>query len=105
MKAARSATFAIFAVTGALSATWAVRIPAVQDRLGLSPGELAIAILGVEAGAIAGPPLGAAITGRVGSRTALRLAFGAFPAALALVGRAPGLAALTAALALFAAAN
>jgi MFS family permease len=82
-----------------------VRIPAIQDRLGLSPGELALAILGVEAGAIAGLPLGAAITGRVGSRSALRLAFAVFPAALALVGRAPGLAALAAALALFAAAN
>jgi MFS family permease len=105
MRSARAATFAVFAITGALSATWAVRIPAVQERLDLSPAELALAILGVEAGAIAGLPLGAAITARAGSRTTLRFAFAVFPAALAVVARAPGLGSLAAALALFAAAN
>jgi MFS family permease len=105
MRSARAATFAIFAVTGAVSATWAVRIPATQERLGLSPGELAVAILGVEAGAIGGLPLGAALSARVGSRASLRLAFVVFPPALILVATAPGLAAVAAALALFAAAN
>src|SRR5215218_5785894 len=105
MRSARAATFAVFAITGAVSATWAVRIPAVQERLDLSPAELALAILGVEAGAIAGLPLGAAITARAGSRTTLRFAFAVFPAALAVVARAPGLGSLAAALALFAAAN
>src|SRR5215210_7642277 len=105
MRAARAATLVIFAVTGAVSATWAARIPATQERLGLSPGELALAILGLEAGAIAGLPLGAAITARAGSRGALRLAFGAFPSALVAVALAPGTAALALALALFAGAN
>src|SRR5215207_1305416 len=105
MRFSRAATFVVFAITGAVSATWAVRIPAVQERLDLSPGELALAILGVEAGAIAGLPLGAAISARAGSRTTLRLAFLVFPAALVVVARAPGLGSLAAALALFAAAN
>jgi Major Facilitator Superfamily len=105
MRAARAATFAIFAVTGAMSATWAARIPAVQDGLGLSPGQLALALFGLEAGALGGLPLGAALTARAGSRGTLRLAFLLFPTALAVVARAPGVAALALALALFAAAN
>src|SRR5687768_14786549 len=105
MRAARGATFAIFAVTGAMSATWAARIPAIQDELGLSPGQLAIALAGLETGALAGLPLGAALTARAGSRGALRLAFPLFPTALAAVAHAPGVAALALALALFAAAN
>jgi MFS family permease len=105
MRAARLATLAVFAVTGAVSATWAARIPATQERLDLSPGELALAILGVEAGAIVGLPLGAWVTARVGSRGALRGAFLVFPTALVGVAWAPGLALLALALALFAASN
>jgi len=105
MRTARAATFAIFAVTGAMSATWAARIPAIQDELGLSPGELALALAGLEAGALAGLPLGAALTARTGSRGSLRLAFALFPTALVAVAYAPGAAVLALALALFAAAN
>src|SRR5215213_10014291 len=107
MRAARAATLAVFAVTGAVSATWAARIPATQERLGLSPGELAVAIAGLEAGAIVGLPAGAAIAARRGSRGALRLAFAVFPTALVAVALAPGPGpgALALALALFAAAN
>jgi MFS family permease len=105
MRSARAATFAIFAVTGAMFATWASRLPATQERLALSPGELAVALSGVELGALVGLPLGAVVTGRVGSRTALRLAFTVFPTALVAVARAPGLAALVPSLVLFAAAN
>jgi predicted MFS family arabinose efflux permease len=105
MRSARAATFAIFALTGAMFATWASRLPATQERLALSPGELAVALSGVELGALIGLPLGAGLTGRLGSRVALRLAFTVFPSALALVGRAPRLAALVLSLVAFAAAN
>src|SRR3954451_11947053 len=68
LRAARIATTVVFLVTGAVFASWAARIPAVQDRLDLSPGELSIAILGIEAGAVLGLPLGGALATRIGSR-------------------------------------
>src|SRR5215208_6874777 len=105
MRSARAATFTIFAVTGAMFGTWASRLPATQERLALSPGELAVALSGVEVGALIGLPLGAVVTGRVGSRAALRLAFAVFPTALVAVARAPGLAALVLSLVVFAATN
>ena len=95
----------VFFVTGAVFASWGSRIPAVQDTLNLSPGELAVAILGIEGGAILGLPLGGALTARRGSRASLRLAFVIYGAAMVLVGAAASLAVLTAALALTAAAN
>jgi predicted MFS family arabinose efflux permease len=102
---ARAATTAIFFATGGIFASWGARIPAVQERLDLSAGELAIAILGIEGGAVLGLPLGGALTTRIGSRTTLRIGFVAYASAMAAVGAAPGLAALTAALALTAAAT
>jgi MFS family permease len=102
---ARLATIAVFFLTGFLYAAWATRIPAIKERLDLSAGELAVAILGLEAGAVIGLPLGGALVARMGSRAGLRLGFAVFPAALLAVGLAPGLGALAAALALMAAAT
>jgi MFS family permease len=98
-------TLTVFFVTGAVFASWGSRIPAVQDTLNLSPGELAVAILGIEGGAIVGLPLGGALTARLGSRPSLRLAFVAYGTAMVLVCGAPSLGVLTAALALTAVAN
>jgi len=86
-------------------AAWATRIPAVQQHLGLSPGGLAVAVLGLEGGALVGLPAGAALVARLGSRASLRLAFAAYPTALPAVALAPGLGWLAAALAVMAAAN
>jgi MFS family permease len=102
---ARAANTAIFFVTGATFAAWSTRIPAVQDRLGLTEGALAIAVLGLEGGAVLGLPAGAAVVARIGSRGALRLGFAVFPTALIAVALAPGLAALAFALGVMAAAN
>jgi MFS family permease len=104
LRAARVATTAVFFVTGAVFASWAARIPAVQDRLGLSPGELAVAILGIEGGAVLGLPLGGTLAARFGSRAGLRFGFSAYCCGMAAIGLAPGLAWLTAALAITAAA-
>jgi MFS family permease len=82
----------IFFLTGAGTANWAVRIPAVQDQLGLSTGQLGIALLGVSAGAIAAMPLSGWLVARHGSRPVTRVAVVAFAAALAL----PALASSTA---------
>jgi predicted MFS family arabinose efflux permease len=97
---ARLATTVVFFATGGIFASWASRTPAVQDRLDLSAGELAIAILGIEGGAVLGLPLGGALATRLGSRTTLRIGFVVYPAAMVAVGWAPSLAVLTAALAI-----
>jgi MFS family permease len=102
---ARLATTALFFATGAIYAAWATRIPDIKEDLGLSGGQLGLAILGLEAGAILGLPGGGALVARRGSRTALRIGFVAYTLSLTAVGLAPGLAALTAALAAMAAAT
>ncbi len=101
----RRAVFVMFVAAGWLAAAWATRIPAVKDELDLSPGELALAVLGLEAGAIAGLPAGAALVARTGSRRALRIGFAVFAPALCLVGLARGVASLAAALLAMALAN
>jgi MFS family permease len=102
---ALAAATVVFFVTGATYAAWATRIPAVQDRLDLSPGELAVAIVGLEAGAIAGLPAGAALVSRLGSPASLRAGFAVYPASLVAVAAAPSLPALMVALAVMAAGN
>ena len=86
-------------------AAWATRVPAIQDRLDLSPGALGLAILGLEAGAVIGLPAGGALVTRVGSRTGLAIGFALYPTALVAVALAPGLVWLAAALGVMAAAN
>jgi predicted MFS family arabinose efflux permease len=95
----------VFALAGLVGASFAARIPALQDRLDLSAGELGLAFLALEAGAVVGLPGGGALVARIGSRASLRLGFAVFGPALAAVALAPSLAALAAALAVMAAAN
>ena len=102
---ARAGTAVVFFVTGFVVAAWATRIPAVQERLGLSPGSFALAVLGLEGGALAGLPAGGALVARLGSRPSLRLGFAVYPTALVGVALAPGLAWLAVSLAVMAAAN
>src|SRR5215217_2307026 len=102
---ARGATAVVFFVTGFVVAAWATRIPAVQERLGLSPGSFALAVLGLEGGALAGLPAGGALVARLGSRPCLRVGFALYPTALLGVALAPELGWLVAALAVMAAAN
>jgi hypothetical protein len=58
---ARGATTLIFFMTGWVYAAWTTRIPSIKEELGLSDGALALAILGLEAGAIVGLPVGGAL--------------------------------------------
>ena len=99
------AAMATFFVVGSFGAAWGTRIPAIKADLDLSAGGLALAILGLEGGAVVGLPAGAAMVARLGSRRTLRLGFAAFAPALVAVGRAPSLPALAAALAAMALAN
>ncbi|MDB4882732.1 MAG: hypothetical protein JWL95_1498 [Gemmatimonadetes bacterium] len=104
-RAARWAVSAVFFLTGAGTANWAVRIPAVQERLGLSPGQLGLALLGVSAGAIVAMPVAGRLVARHGSRPVTRVAAIAFAFALALPALAPSFAFLVASLAALGLAN
>jgi MFS family permease len=102
---ARLATAAIFFLTGAVMAAWSTRLPAIQEKLHLTPGALGLAILGLEGGAVAGLSAGGALVARLGSRGALRLGIATYPLGLVVVGFAGGAATLGPALAAMAFAN
>ena len=99
----------VFLANGVVIGTWVVRIPAVQQRLGIGEGLLGVALLGAAVGALAAMPLVGALVSRFGSRrivgaTALMLVAllgfacaGAgfsivFPTALSAAGRTEGMA-------------
>jgi hypothetical protein len=105
VRRARVAAAAVFCITGLVSASWFGRIPAVQERLDLSAGGLAIAILGVEGGALAGLSLGGAVVVRWGSRRAVQGGVIVFAPGVLVAAVAPSLAWLTIGLALWAVAN
>jgi predicted MFS family arabinose efflux permease len=105
LRRARGAASLIFFLTGAVFATWAARIPAVQERLDLSPGGLSVALVGMEAGALVGLTAGGRVVAALGSPPSLRLGFVVYPPALVAVAQAPDLAVLVAALAVMGAAN
>lgn len=90
LQSARAASAVVFFMTGAVFASWASRVPAVQERLELSAGQLGLAVLGLEAGAIVGLPLGAVLATRLGSRSSLRFGFAVYPSGLAAAAVAPG---------------
>jgi MFS family permease len=104
-RSARRVAGVAFFMAGWLGSAWATRIPTIQAKLGLSEGALALAILGLEAGAIVGLPAGAALVARLGSRHTLQVGFAAMAPALFAVGLAPSLVALAGALAAMALAN
>jgi MFS family permease len=105
IQCSRIATAVVFCVTGAVFATWAARIPAVQERMHLSSGGVAVALLGIEAGALVGLPAGGSLVARIGSARSLRLGFALYPPAMASAAVAASLAWLTAGLAVMGAAN
>jgi hypothetical protein len=102
---ARRATTIHFFVTGAIFASFASRIPALQDRLDLSPAQLSLAFLALNGGAVAGLPGGSVLARRAGGRASLRLGFAIYPPALIVTALAPGLLWLCLLLAVMAAAN
>jgi predicted MFS family arabinose efflux permease len=68
LRRARASVCAVFAVCGAAFATWAARVPAAQHRLGLTPGQLAVALFGLAAGSVIALAASGALITRVGSR-------------------------------------
>jgi fucose permease len=102
---ARVGAAACFLVTGVISASWASRVPAIKEDLSLSDGQFAIALLGLEGGAVIGLQLGGLMVPRTGSRRALIASLLAFSGALLGPAVAPSVLVLAASLFLFAALN
>ena len=105
MRARGAGADVCFLLTGFVSASWASRVPAIKDGLGLGDGQFAIALLGLEAGAVLGLQLGGLVVPRTGSRRALLVSLGVFSGVLLGPALAPGLALLAASLFAFAALN
>ncbi|MFF4117989.1 MFS transporter [Streptomyces sp. NPDC001714] len=69
---ARYAVAAVFTVHGAVTGSFATRVPWVQDHASLSAGQLGFALAFTAFGASCSMPLAGRISHRFGSRTALR---------------------------------
>jgi len=61
-----------FLANGAMLATWASRIPAVMGRLGLTPGQLGLALLAEVGGVLLVMQVAGPLCGRLGSRPVTR---------------------------------
>lgn len=70
---ARVADALVFAILGAVFATWAVRIPAIRASLGLSSGDIGLALLGLACGSIAGLATSGALVSRYGGQRVIRV--------------------------------
>lgn len=104
-RSARMAVAILFFLNGAIFATWVTRIPAVQARLLLNPGELGLALLGTAAGALVAMNLSGYLSARFGSRSVTTIAAMCLCAVLPLLALAPTLLVLVATLVLFGASN
>jgi predicted MFS family arabinose efflux permease len=105
LRRARIAVAAIFFLNGAGVASWVVRIPAVQERLGLTPGVLGLALLGGAVGALVAMPLAGRWVVRRGSGPVTRVTALGFAAVLLLPPFASDAVTLTLALVAFGAGN
>jgi MFS family permease len=85
LRRARLGVSVVFAVCGAAFATWLARVPAVQERLGLSTGELATGLFGLAAGSVLALLGAGALLTRIGSRAAVVLGAVVLCAGLPLV--------------------
>ncbi|MFJ8491611.1 MFS transporter [Streptomyces sp. NPDC094038] len=72
VKRARYAVAAVFTVHGAVTGSFATRVPWVQEHASLSAGQLGFALAFTAFGASCSMPLAGRISHRFGSRTALR---------------------------------
>ncbi|WP_455362042.1 MFS transporter [Streptomyces sp. SYSU K21746] len=98
LKRARIAVAAVFCVHGAVTGSFATRIPWIQDHASLSAGQLGLALAFPAIGASVSMPLAGAISHRFGARTALRGLLALWTLSLVLPGLAPNLLTLCGAL-------
>ncbi|MBB5872814.1 MFS family permease [Allocatelliglobosispora scoriae] len=95
LRRGRIATCLLFACVGMVVGTWSARIPAIKRDLGLSDGQLSIALLGFAAGAIIGMQLVGHLVERFGAAGVMVPAAVAEGLALITPGVAPNLVLLT----------
>jgi MFS family permease len=88
MSGPRAAVAAAFLIHATVSGTWAPRLPAIKESLGLSDGELGTALVGLAIGLVAGTRLAGAPIDRFGSRPFMRAGFPLMAASLLLPGLA-----------------
>ncbi|MFJ6720571.1 MFS transporter [Streptomyces sp. NPDC091259] len=105
LRRARLAIAAVFCVHGAVTGSFATRIPWIQDHAGLGAGALGLALAFPALGAALAMPLAGRVNHRFGSRTALRGLLALWTLSLALPSLAPGLPALCCALFVYGAAS
>ncbi|WP_406208454.1 MFS transporter [Kitasatospora sp. NBC_01560] len=95
---ARTSVALVFAVHGAVGGTFVTRIPWLQDRLHLSPGQLGLALVMPAVGSFLAMPLAGRVVHRHGGRAAVRGLLTVWCLALVLPVLAPSLPVLCAAL-------
>jgi MFS family permease len=91
VRRARYAVAAVFAVHGAVTGSFATRVPWIQDHASLGTGQLGFALAFGAFGASCSMPLAGRISHRFGSRTALRGLIALWSLALVLPSLAPNL--------------
>ncbi|MGW7042662.1 MFS transporter [Streptomyces avermitilis] len=91
LKRARYAVAAVFAVHGAVTGSFATRVPWIQDHASIGAGQLGLALAFPAIGASVAMPLAGWISHRFGSRTALRGLISLWTLALVLPSLAPNL--------------
>ncbi|NDZ82100.1 MFS transporter [Streptomyces sp. SID10853] len=95
---ARYALAAVFCVHGAVTGSFATRVPWIQEHAGVSAGQLGLALAFPAIGSSLLMPVSGAITHRFGARNALRGLLALWTLALALPAFAPNLVTLCAVL-------
>ena len=98
---ARLGVSIVFAVHGAVTGTFATRVPALADRVHAGPGSLGVALIAVSVGALIAMPFAAKLTHRFKSRSTVRVLLLAWCTALLLPSVAPGYAGFVVALLVF----
>ncbi|MFI1765616.1 MFS transporter [Streptomyces sp. NPDC020800] len=91
VRRARYAVAAVFAVHGAVTGTFATRVPWIQEHTSLGAGQLGFALAFTAFGASCAMPLAGRISHRFGSRTALRGLIALWTLSLVLPSLAPNL--------------
>ncbi len=91
IRRARYAVAAVFCVHGAVTGSFATRVPWIQDHASVSAGQLGLALAFPAIGASLTMPLAARISHRFGTRTALRGLLALWTLALILPSLAPNL--------------
>ena len=94
LRSPRAAVAAAFLIHSTVSGTWAPRLPAIKESLGLSDGELGTALVGLAIGLLAGTRLAGTPVDRFGSRPVMRAGFPLLAATLLLPGLADSAVAL-----------